>query len=548
MKPVSFPKILETPRSTHWRVGGIAGLNARCRVAKVHGRFAGIALAIAILGGCAVGPKYDRPDPQMPAAFSEDAGDLTRGPALAGDWWKLYRDPRLDELVDSALARNVDLALAVAQIREAEAVVRETGAAVLPEIDVGGNSNRTASSSSTALPSPAGFPTVRTGHRAVFQTSFELDFWGKLRGATSAAQSRLLAQRYSRDMVRLLLVSTVAQNYFTLRSLDAQITMTRTTIGTRDVTLKIVGDRVNAGYASDLDLAQSRLARANAGSQLRELERLRAGVEHQLQTLTGRLDAKVGADNVAPGTVMGNNPSGNNASGNNVSTNTASTNSVSTRNVLDLPLPALPPPGLPSTLVDRRPDVASAEQNLISANAQIGVARAAQYPTFSLTGFLGGESESLRNIISAPARIWSVGLNVLYPIFDSGKYAARTAQAEARQQQALANYRKTVEIAYRDVSDALSNLRQTIIAETDLRNALAASREALRIGQARYDAGYSGFLDVLDAQRNVNDAELALARNRQQQLNYTVDFIKAIGGGWSAESSSTATSAASSRS
>ena len=503
--------------------------------------------AVAILGGCAVGPKYDRPDQQMPAAFPEEAGDLTRGPALAGDWWKLYRDPRLDELVDSALARNVDLALAVAQIREAEAVVRETGAAVLPEIDVGGNSNRTASSSSTALPSPAGIPTVRTGNRAVFQTSFELDFWGKLREASSAAQARLLAQRYSRDMVRLLLVSTVAQNYFTLRSLDAQIAMTRTTIGTRDVTLKIVGDRVNAGYASDLDLSQSRLARANAGSQLRELERLRAGVEHQLQTLTGRLDAKVAPDTVAPGTVTGT-VARNNVAGSNVAGTNVASNAIATNNVLDLPLPALPPPGLPSTLVDRRPDVASAEQNLISANAQIGVARAAQYPTFSLTGFLGGESESLRNIISAPARIWSVGLNVLYPIFDAGKYAARTAQAEARQQQALANYRKTVEIAYRDVSDALSNLRQTIVAETDLRTALAASREALRIGQARYDAGYSGFLDVLDAQRNVNDAELALARNRQQQLNYTVDFIKAIGGGWTAESSSTATSAASPRS
>ena len=516
MRPAMRLLTMLERRPVQPRFPGIARSN-------VHGRFAGVVLAIAMLGGCAVGPKFDRPDQQVPAAFPEDAGDLTRGPALAGDWWKLYSDPRLNDLVDSALARNVDLALAAAQIQEAEAVVRETGAAVLPEINVAGNANRTASSSATALPSPAGIPRVRTGHRAVFQTSFEIDFWGKLRNASSAARARLFAQRYSRDMLRLLLVSTVAQNYFTLRSLDAQIAMTRTTIGTRDVTLKIVGDRVNAGYASDLDLAQSRLARANGGSQLRELERLRSGVEHQLQTLTGRLDLRVAADSVAGNTAAGN-------------------------NVLNLPLPALPPPGLPSTLVDRRPDVASAEQTLVSANAQIGVARAAQYPTFSLTGFLGGESESLRTIIQAPARIWSVGLNLLFPIFDAGKYAARTEQAEARQQQALANYRKTVEIAYRDVSDALSNLRQTIVAEIDLRNALAASREALRIAQARYDAGYSGFLDVLDAQRNVNDAELALARNRQQQLVYTVDFIKAIGGGWTAESSITATPPASPRS
>lgn len=460
-----------------------------------------LALAALVIAGCAVGPTYQRPDPVLPGAFPEDSS-LSGGQYIGLDWWKLYNDTQLSALIDAALSRNVDLALAAAQIQEAEAVVRETGAAVLPEIDVNGNSNRTASSTATALPSPAGIPSVRTDHRAVLSTSFELDLWGKLRGATDASRARLLATRYSRDTVRLTLASATAQNYFTLRSLDAQIAMTRTTLDTRDQTLRIVGDRVRAGYASDLDLSQARLARANAGSQLRELLRQRALVEHQLQTLTGRLDLRLAAVDV-----------------------------------LDLPLPALPPPGLPSSLVERRPDVASAEQNLVSANAQIGVARAAQYPTFSLTGFLGGQSESLVNIVTSPARIWSAGINVLFPIFDAGKYAARTEQAEARQQQALASYRKTVEIAYRDVSDALSNLRQTVVAETDLRNALAASREALRIAQARYDAGYSGFLDVLDAQRNVNDAELALARNRQQQLLYTVDFIKVIGGGWTPDSS-----------
>jgi multidrug efflux system outer membrane protein len=461
-------------------------------------------LAALLLGGCAVGPKYQRPDPQLPAAFPETAASAS-GTAIAPDWWKLYNDPLLTDLVDAALVRNVDLAIAAAQIQEAQAVLRETGAATLPEIGIAGGVNRTGTSTSTAIPSPPGVPSVRNNSRAILQTSFEIDLWGKMRSATDAAQARVFSQLLSRDMMRLLLSSTVAQNYFTLRSLDAQIAMTRTTIATRDETLKIVGNRVRAGYASDLDLSQARLARANAATQLRELERLRAGVEHQLQTLTGRLDLKV-----APNDIVG----------------------------LDsLPVPALPPAGLPSTLVDRRPDVAAAEQALISANAQIGVARAAQYPTFSLTGFLGSESETLRTVLLSPARIWSVGANVLFPIFDAGRYAARTEQAEARQQQALANYQRTVQVAYRDVSDALSNLRQTVVAEADLRNALVAARDALRIAQVRYDAGYSAFLDVLDAQRNVNDAELALARNRQQQLVYTVDFIKAVGGGWTATTS-----------
>ena len=220
-----------------------------------------LALAALVIAGCAVGPTYQRPDPVLPGAFPEDSS-LSGGQYIGLDWWKLYNDTQLSALIDAALSRNVDLALAAAQIQEAEAVVRETGAAVLPEIDVNGNSNRTASSTATALPSPAGIPSVRTDHRAVLSTSFELDLWGKLRGATEASRARLLATRYSRDTVRLTLASATAQNYFTLRSLDAQIAMTRTTLDTRDQTLRIVGDRVRAGYASDLDLSQARLARA----------------------------------------------------------------------------------------------------------------------------------------------------------------------------------------------------------------------------------------------------------------------------------------------
>lgn len=458
-----------------------------------------LALLVAALvsAGCAVGPAYQRPALDLPAAYPEEAGGTTGAPMIQAEWWKLYNDPRLDELVAATLARNVDIRLAVAQVEEAEGVVREAGAATLPEIDVGGTSSRTASSTKTTVPTPAGVDTVRTDHRFTFSTTFELDFWGKLKSASDAAQAKLLATRYARDVVRLTLASTTAQTYFALRSLDAQIIVTKTSLETRDASLGIVRDRVKGGYASDLDLAQANVARATASSLLRDLQRQRALVEHQLQTLTGRLDLRV--------------PAG---------------------NALDVPTPALPPPDLPSTLIDRRPDVASAEQNLISANAQIGVAKAAQYPTFSLTSFLGGESESLANILTNPAKIWSVGLGVVFPVFDAGKYAARTAEAEARQRQALASYQKTVELAFRDVADALANIRQSVATEQDLRAAATAARDALRIAQARYGAGYSAYLDVLDAQRSLNDAELALARNRQAQLGYSVDLIKATGGGW----------------
>jgi outer membrane protein, multidrug efflux system len=458
-------------------------------------------IAALINAGCAIGPAYQRPVVDLPAAYPEEMDAGAGRAAIQAQWWKLFNNPRLDELVAATLARNVDIRLAVAQVEEAEGVVREAGAAILPEIDLAGNSNRTASSNAVAIPTPAGFPSVRNDHRFVFSTTFELDFWGKLRNASVAAQARLLATRYARDVVMLTLASTTAQTYFALRSLDAQIVVTRTSLVTREDSLGIVRDRVKGGYASDLDLAQANVARANAASQLRDLLRQRSLAEHQLQTLTGNLDLRL--------------PAG---------------------DALDLPTPALPPPELPSTLVERRPDVASAEQNLISANAQIGVARAAQFPTFSMTGFLGGESETLSNILTNPARIWSVGLGLVFPVFDAGKYAARTEEAEARQRQALASYQKSVELAFRDVADALANIRQSVATEEDLRAAAMAARDALRISQARYAAGYSAYLDVLDAQRSLNDAELSLARNRQAQLSYTVDLIKATGGGWSPKS------------
>jgi multidrug efflux system outer membrane protein len=460
-------------------------------------RTAALGALLAALGGCAVGPKYERPAVDLPNEYPEIAAAGDAGAALRADWWKLYGDPRLDSLIAAALERNSDLKLATAQIEEAAAVLREAGSALLPQIDASGNSNRTAVSTNTAVPAPAGVPSVRTNHRFAFSTTFELDFWGKLRSASESAQARLLATQYGRDLIRLTLASTTAQTYFALRSLDAQLAVTLATLASRESSVKIVGERVKAGYSSDLDLHQANLLRANAAAQLRDLQRQRAALLHQLQTLTGTLNLQ-----------------------------------VATVDALDLPLPALPPPGLPSTLLERRPDVIVAEQNLIAANAQIGVARAAQFPTISLTGFLGGESDSLLDILGAPSRIWSFGAGVLFPVFDSGKYAARTEQAEARQKQAVATYQKSVETAFREVADALSNIRQTVIAEADLRAAVDAAEAAQRIAEARYTAGYSAYLEVLDAQRNANDARLALVRNRQLQLAFTVDFIKAVGGGW----------------
>jgi multidrug efflux system outer membrane protein len=234
--------------------------------------------------------------------------------------------------------------------------------------------------------------------------------------------------------------------------------------------------------------------------QLRDLQRQRGLLEHQLGGLSGKPGLRIAAGEL-----------------------------------LSLPTPAMPPVGLPSSLIERRPDVRLAEQKLVSANAQIGVARAAQLPSFSLTGNYGGQSEALGNLLLDGARIWSIGLAATMPILDSGRYAARTQQAEARQRQALADYRKAVETAFREVADALTNVQQTRDSAADMKLKAEAARNALRLSRVRYDAGYSGYIEVLDAQRTANLAEQALLQNRALQLVYGVDLMKALGGGWSAD-------------
>jgi multidrug efflux system outer membrane protein len=458
----------------------------------------GICTALLLDACAAVGPDYQRPAVNLPGAYPGAPADLSSAAAVPADWWKLYGDQRLDELVASALARNADMRIAVARIEETDANLREAGAAFLPEVDLNAAPQRQRLSSLTATPIPSTVPLVRNDIRLTLGTSFELDFWGKLRRALEATRALALGSRYAREVVTLSLAGLTTQAYFSLCSLDAQIALTRTALANRQETLDLVRDRAQGGIASDLDLNQAEGARADASAQLKELQRQRALAEHQLDTLTGRLDLKL-----APGDLLG------------------------------LPLPP-PPAGLPSTLLQRRPDVLQAEQQLIAANAQIGVARAAMFPTVSLISYYGGESTALSTLLSASgSRIWSLGFGLDLPIFDAGRYAARTQAAEARERQAVANYQKAVETAFREVADALTTLQQTAASEQDLKQRADAARNALRLARLRYEAGYSAYLEVLDAQRTASDAELAFLRNRQSRLVASVDLMKALGGGWS---------------
>lgn len=465
-------------------------------------RIVGLTL-IALLTGCAVGPDYKRPDLLVPAAFA-DAPDMpdtsdTAQQALANNWWTLYDDATLNELVEATLLNNADLRAALARIDEAAAVLDQIGSARLPAVDLEASSNRARSSTLSAQPLAAGTPAVSTTHRVALSTSFELDFWGKLRRNSEVATAQLLGTHYARDVSALTLAGATVQAYFTLRSLDAQITATHATLTSRDESLEAITRRASSGLSSELEVYQAQGVRADASLQLRELQRQRALMEHQLGLLTGKSDLRIAAGNV-----------------------------------MQMPLPLLPPAGLPSTLVERRPDVQQAEQALIAANAGIGVAKAARLPTFSLTGNFGGSSTAFSDILDSGARIWSLGVSGVLPVLDGGKYAARSREAEAVQRQALAAYQRSVEIAFKEVADALTNVEHSSAATRDLQAKFNAASNALRLSHLRYNAGYSGYLDVLDAQRTANAAELALVQGREAQLVYSVDLIKALGGGWSA--------------
>jgi multidrug efflux system outer membrane protein len=448
---------------------------------------------VLLLAGCTtVGPDYKRPEMPLPAEFPNGS---TAEPTIQQDWWTLYSDPTLNQLVAAARENNADLRVAAAQVQEAEAIMRQARAALFPEVTGSFTRTRSRIGTLTQPPPITTAPLERNDARLVASTSFEIDFWGRFGRADEAARAGLLGTQLAREVVGLTIGSLTAQTYFGLRSLDAQIMALDNTIRLRRESLDIARARANAGLTSELDVHQAQGALSDSLVQRRDAGRQRALLERQLAQLSGKLDLKVaGGDLFA------------------------------------LPVPPTPPAGLPSSLLERRPDIRAAEQTMIAANAQIGVARAARFPSVTLTAFLGGQSAAVEDIASSG--IWGLGLGIVGPLFDAGRRAAVEDQAAARYQQQLASWQRSVEGAFREVSDALVNLEETGNSEAELRARVEAARNALELSRIRYESGYSPYLEVLDAQRTANDAEIAFVRNRQARLAFSVDLMRALGGGW----------------
>lgn len=457
-----------------------------------------LAVAVTLLSGCqSIWPDYMRPKVAVPATYSEATAviDDTTNSQISATWWTLYQDPILNDLVAKARLNNTDIQLAVARIEEADALMREVGAALLPQIDLDAAATRSRVTEAGSNPVFSGNP--RSNYRAQLSTNFEIDFWGKLRRARDSARAEALSTRYAKDTVALSLSGLVATNYLVLRSVESQILVTKDNLKSREESLALTKRRLDGGVASALDVHQAEVASANLSAQLAELNRLRALNLHQLAVLTGDLGLN-----------------------------------LTMADITSLPIPPTPPAGLPSSLLEARPDVRQAEQLMVAANANIGVAKAALYPSISLTASLGGESVELGDILKSAARIWTAGLSLNLPIFDGGRLNARVDEASARQKQALASYEGALQTAFREVNDALVNLRQNAEREEALSRSAFAAKKALEVSENRYKSGYSAYLDVLDAQRVSNDAQLAFIQSRQARLVATVDLFKALGGGW----------------
>ena len=462
-------------------------------------------ICLLTLSGCSIWPAFERPKSDLPAAWSNTAQGL---PALQlGErWWMLYGDSALDAWVAEAFEHNRDLALAAARVDEARALSRVAESQRYPSIDANAQRDRTRSSEVAPIPIPAS-ALERDGYRATLNLSYELDFWGRLRGASNAARAELLATEAARDTVRLALGADVVRSYFTLRALDEQIAVTQRTLALREDNLKLQRVRATAGLTSDYQLRQLEAEVAAARVQVPALERSRTSEELALVVLLGRSPRAI-IDTNLPRAVYHNSEN-------------------------NQPLPPLTPEGLPSDLLLRRPDIVQAEQRMIAANGRIAVARAAMFPRIALTGYLGSESRTLGDLLSGPSLIWQLAFGLTQPIFQAGRLSAEVDAVKAREQQALAQYQKAVQEAFREVQQALSaqtRAREIFDAET---TRAAALRDTLRLARIRYDNGLSSQLEVIDAERNLLAADLNRADALRAQRVAVADLVRALGGGWS---------------
>jgi multidrug efflux system outer membrane protein len=457
--------------------------------------------AAALLAGCAVGPDYHRPSLDVPPQYRDvapTATDATTGDASLGDggWWEVYSDVKLQALLATALKNNFDVKIAVARIDEARAQLGSARLAYLPQVSIDANAGRAKASNYARLP---GAQRIYDEGQVQILASYQVDLWGQLRRMNEAARANLLASQYARRAVSVALVATVANTYFGLISLDSQLEITRRTVVSRQKFVDLTHAQHERGYGTGLDVASAEADLAAARATVPDLERQIAQTEDQISVLLGSNPGQVARARYGEG----------------------------------LPeAPPRPPAGLPARLLERRPDVTQAEQGLVAANAQIGVAKAALFPNISLTGSAGSLSVPFGKLFTAPASEWSVGVGLVQPLLSVQSNLYQVDLADARKREALYQYQKTVQGAFQDVADALVAYEKFGEQEREQASQVSALRRAREIALARYRIGYASYFDVIQADRDLFTAELALAQAYANNLSALVHLYSALGGGW----------------
>lgn len=469
---------------------------------------AAIALLATAMSGCKVGPNYARPAVEQPIAFksqaSTQAAATQPAPPITAEWWRLYEDPELERLIAQANESNQNLRQAIARVDQARALARVAASFLLPTVTADPSYTRTrisANRPSVVNGAPSGASSTFNDWQVPFDLTYEIDVWGRVRRSVESSNAQAQATADDLAVVRLTVATDVATFYYALRAFDAQEQILRQTVAAFTEQVRVVNAQLKNGIVGPIDLYQAQAQLEATQAQWRDVQRARADEEHALAILCGQ---------AAPSFFVRPDP------------------------LLQASPPEVPA-GLPAQLLTRRPDVAEAEQNIVAANAQVGVATADFYPVFTLTGAAGFESASASHLLDWQSKMASIGPSVSIPIFEGGRLKGNLEATKAQYRQLVAAYVNQVLTAYGDVEDALTDLHAQSDEVIRMRAAVAASRDYLRVARAQYTQGLVNYLTVTDAERTLLSNQLTLSQDVNQQMAASIHLIKALGGGWVAE-------------
>lgn len=462
---------------------------------------AGLAAAIFLVTGCMLGPNYRRPPSGAPDSFRGAPQPIAADAQSLAElkWFEVFKDEELQELIRAALAQNYDLRDAIARVDAARANLGITQADQYPNIGIGADLTSIENSRRGQFSIPNGVGRERTFSTVFLNLfTFEIDIWGRLRRATEAARADLLGADWNRKAVVTTLISDVATAYFSLLELDMELEIAKNTLATRTESLRLIKVQLQGGVGTLLDVRQGEQLVYDAAQTIPDAERQIEQTENQISFLLGR----------NPGSVS------------------------RSRLLTDQQTPPDVPAGLPSKLLERRPDIQAAEQNLIAANAIIGVAKAAYFPQITLTGEFGYQSTALSKLFSGARRIWTFVPQITQPIFAGGRITSGVELAEAQQRSALAQYEKAVQAGFRDVSSALVQYQRVKEIRAQRESLVTALQDRKRLAYLRYRGGVDTMLNALSSDQDLFVAEVALAQIRRDELLSLVQLYRALGGGW----------------